>query len=204
MKTLFLIPARGGSKRIPRKNLRLLKGKVLLHYSIEYARLFAKDCDICVSTDCEQVVTASLAAGLFVPFFRPKELSEDDSTTEAAIDHALRYYESMGVIYDRVVLLQPTSPYRKENHLTEALELWEPRLNVASVDPGGKLNGSIFIYDPVTIRPGYPSYYHKFYPMSYIYSVDINEEIDLHLAEHIYKEIKSQENVAPGYREFES
>lgn len=121
---LFLIPARGGSKGIPGKNIKLLDGKPLIHYSIEYARQFATDDRICVSTDSDEIIESVGAIGLRVPFKRPAQLATDTAGSMGVILHALDYYATTAAAIDTVVLLQPTSPLREKKHLQEALELY--------------------------------------------------------------------------------
>ena len=123
MNTLFLIPARGGSKGIPRKNVKQLNGKPLIIYSVETARQLADDADICVSTDSEEVISVVTSVGLNVPFIRPIELSTDTAGSREVINHALSYFESRGRGYDQVILLQPTSPFRSASDVTRMLNL---------------------------------------------------------------------------------
>jgi CMP-N,N'-diacetyllegionaminic acid synthase len=130
MKTLFLIPARGGSKGIPGKNIKLFAGKPLISYSIELARQFTSDDNICVSTDNDEILAVAESLGLAVPFHRPLELSTDTASTNDVILHALRYYESIGHSFDAIVLLQPTSPFRKAYHLKEALDLYSANVDL--------------------------------------------------------------------------
>jgi CMP-N,N'-diacetyllegionaminic acid synthase len=121
MKLLFIIPARGGSKGLPGKNIKLLNGKPLIHYSIEIARQFVDDKDICVSTDDIQIVKCVNEIGLEIPFLRPSALAMDNSSTNDVIIHALNFYSEKGVEYDTVVVLQPTSPLRQIFHVAEAI-----------------------------------------------------------------------------------
>jgi CMP-N,N'-diacetyllegionaminic acid synthase len=130
MKTLFLIPARGGSKGIPGKNIKLFSGKPLIFYSIELARQFTSDDNICVSTDSNEIVAIAEGFGLLVPFRRSPELSTDEATTYDVILHAIDFYKSIGRSYDAVVLLQPTSPFRQEFHLREALALYSKEVDL--------------------------------------------------------------------------
>jgi CMP-N,N'-diacetyllegionaminic acid synthase len=120
-KILFFIPARGGSKGIPIKNIKELKGKPLIYYSIDIARKFADDKDICVSSDSKEIIDVVNNYALDVPFVRPASLATDKSPTNDAIRHALDFYAAKGIFYDVVVLLQPTSPFRKEEHVAGAL-----------------------------------------------------------------------------------
>lgn len=125
MKILFLIPARGGSKGIPGKNIKLLGGKPLIYYAIDAARgIASNEEDICVSTDDEGIANVVKEYGLNVPFMRPDELANDNSGTYEVILHALDYYRTKGYEYDVVVLLQPTSPMRTSKHIAEALSLY--------------------------------------------------------------------------------
>lgn len=125
MKLLFIIPARGGSKGLPGKNIKLLNGKPLIHYSIEIARKFVEDKDICVSTDDIQIVKCVNEIGLEIPFLRPSELAKDNSSTNDVIIHALNFYAQEGIEYDSVVVLQPTSPLRQVFHVTEAISKFD-------------------------------------------------------------------------------
>ena len=126
MKTLFLIPARGGSKGIPHKNIKLLGGKPLICYAIDAAREVASEEDICVSTDDEAIIRVVEEYGLPVPFRRPDELAQDGSGSYEVILHALDYYRQRGKEYDALVLLQPTSPFRTAEHIRGAMELYTP------------------------------------------------------------------------------
>lgn len=130
MHTLFIIPARGGSKGIPGKNARLFAGKPLVSYSIELARQFAADADICLSTDDDAIAAVAEGMGLHLPFRRPPELSTDTAPAEEVIRHALDFYTSRGNSYDNLVLLQPTSPLRQAFHVKEALALYSPHIDL--------------------------------------------------------------------------
>jgi CMP-N,N'-diacetyllegionaminic acid synthase len=130
MKTLFLITARGGSKGIPEKNIKVLNGKPLIHYSIDIARHFASDEDICVSTDDLEIKRVVEDRGLAVPFIRPAELATDTSDSYEVIMHAIGFYEKQGRSYDRLMLLQPTSPFRLKKQMEEALNAYQPDLDM--------------------------------------------------------------------------
>lgn len=130
MKALFVIPARGGSKGIPHKNIKLLGGKPLIGYSVDVARQFADDADICVSTDDEEIASVVRGMGLEVPFMRPAELATDKSGTYEVLLHALDFYKSKGVEYDVLVLLQPTSPFRKAEDVKAALDMYSPDIDM--------------------------------------------------------------------------
>ena len=124
MKILTIIPARGGSKGIPRKNIKPLNGKPLIHYTIDVARAIVDDEDICVSTDDAEIIQCVGQAGLKVPFVRPAELATDTAGTYEVLLHALDFYEKQGKLYDVVLLLQNTSPFRTTKQVKEALALY--------------------------------------------------------------------------------
>ena len=121
MRTLVIIPARGGSKGIPRKNIKPFDGKPLICYTIDCARAICEDIDICVSTDDDEIIHVVENYGLKVPFVRPAELASDTAGTYEVLIHALDFYEKKGVHYDVVVLLQNTSPFRTPQQVKEAL-----------------------------------------------------------------------------------
>jgi len=127
MNALVLIPARGGSKGIPRKNIKLLGGKPLIQYTIEAAKEIFNNENICVSTDDFEIKKIVENLGLDVPFIRPYELSKDESGTHEVIMHAVNYYENKGLIFNTIILLQPTSPFRNSSHIKEAIELYDDK-----------------------------------------------------------------------------
>lgn len=130
MRTLYIIPARGGSKGIPGKNIKPLAGKPLIAYSIDVARQLAPDCDICVTTDDTDIINTVESMGLKVPFVRPAELATDHSGTYEVLLHALDFYESKGIHYDRMVLLQPTSPFRTVEDVTNCINLYTSEVDM--------------------------------------------------------------------------
>jgi len=121
---LVIIPARGGSKGIPRKNIKPLNGKPLIYYAIDTARAITVDENICVSTDDVEIKSVVEAYGLKVPFLRPDELATDTAGSYEVLLHALDYFEKQGKKYDIVLLLQVTSPFRTAEQVKEALELF--------------------------------------------------------------------------------
>lgn len=122
---LIIIPARGGSKGIPRKNIKPLNGKPLIYYTIDTARAITTDENICVSTDDMKIKSVVEDYGLKVPFLRPNELSTDTAGTYEVLLHALDYYEKQGKHYNIVLLLQTTSPFRTAEQVKEALALYD-------------------------------------------------------------------------------
>lgn len=126
---LAVIPARGGSKGIPRKNLQLLAGRPLLEYSILAARAARRITQTLVSTDDAAIARVAAAAGADV-LARPAALATDDASTEAVLEHAVHSVEASGARVDLVVLLQPTSPRRPPGLVDACIE----RLEAAGAD----------------------------------------------------------------------
>lgn len=125
MKILYLIPARGGSKGLNRKNILNLANKPMINYTLDAVLPLINDNDeICVSTDNKEIIDVVKKNGVEVPFTRPSYLATDTSTTNDVINHALEWYSKNKIFFDIVVLLQPTSPLRTTTHIKEALELW--------------------------------------------------------------------------------
>lgn len=118
---LAVIPARGGSKGVPGKNLRPLAGKRLIVHSIEQALAAYSVTTVVVSTDDERIADVARAAGADVPFLRPAELATDAAPTEPTMRHALEFMETKDGRYDAIMLLQPTSPLRLPGTLERAI-----------------------------------------------------------------------------------
>ena len=136
MKPLVVIPARGGSKGIPHKNIKPLGGKPLICYAIDTARKFTSDENICVTTDDDAIIKVVEDYGLKVPFKRPDYLATDNAGTNGVLLHALDFYEQKGSHYDVVVLLQATSPFRRAEDVIEAVKLYDDNIDmVTSVMP---------------------------------------------------------------------
>ena len=118
-KSLAIIPARGGSKGLKKKNLRLLGGKPLIAYAIEVAR--AGNCfdEIMVSTEDEEIAEAARAYGASVPFLRPNEFAQDKSSLQDVIDDVLERYRADGYVPDVIGTMLPTSPFRSAKMVRE-------------------------------------------------------------------------------------
>lgn len=119
---IAIIPARGGSKRIPRKNIKEFHGKPLIAYSIEVAlksKLFDK---VIVSTDDEEIAQIAKQYGAEVPFMRPEELSDDFTGTGAVVSHVNNYLKSIGEMYDFICTIYATAPLLQVKYLIEGYE----------------------------------------------------------------------------------
>ncbi|MBO6587228.1 MAG: acylneuraminate cytidylyltransferase family protein [Gracilimonas sp.] len=228
MRPLVVIPARGGSKRLPSKNIKPLNGQPLIHYTIEAAREVFDDSIICVSTDDKKIKQVSESVGLNVPFLRPKDLATDKADSRSVLLHALEYYkERKKYEADVIVLLQPTSPFRNANHIKGALNLYKNDLDMVvsafktksnpyfvlfeedekgmarKIKKGNytrsqdcptvwELNGAIYI---ISARSLIRKQIHelsnvKLFKMDELYSVDIDDELDFLIAEHIINKIE--------------
>lgn len=130
MNPLVVIPARGGSKGVPHKNIKLLGGKPLIQWTIDVARQVFSDELICVSTDDEEIKEVVEQTGLKVPFLRPQELATDTAGTYGVLLHAIEHYEQNGYSPDVLVLLQPTSPFRNSTQIKEAMEFFNSDLEM--------------------------------------------------------------------------
>lgn len=120
-----VVPARGGSKGVPGKNVRNFLGKPLICHTIEVALASTMLDRVVVSTDDDEIAAVARAAGAEVPFRRPPELSGDEVPTLEVLKHAAEWVEhDSGVPLEAVVTLQPTSPFRRVAHLDAAIRLW--------------------------------------------------------------------------------
>jgi CMP-N,N'-diacetyllegionaminic acid synthase len=125
MRILGLIPARGGSKRLPGKNIMLLGGKPLISWTIESAKGIPEICDLLVSTDSKEIAKIAKAAGASVPWLRPSHLATDEATSVDVALHALDWYEKEFCKIDGLLLLQPTSPFRSKSTIQNGIDLFE-------------------------------------------------------------------------------
>ena len=119
---LALIPARGGSKGVPRKNIKLLGNIPLIEYTIRAAKESKLLSKIVVSTDDDEIFIAAEIAGYKPPFIRPSELAQDKSTSLDVVKHAINFFESQGIFFDAVCLLQPTTPFREKDFIDKAIK----------------------------------------------------------------------------------
>ena len=214
-KILAVIPARGGSKGLPGKNIKLLHGKPLICYSIDAARGVLSDEHICVSTDDKEIIQIVENYGLYVPFIRPDELATDRSSVNDVLLHALDFYKQRSIDYDVVLLLQPTS-----QHIEKAFNLYDDSIDmVVSVSishapsvlckenqsgfvelmlnpTAGRrqnipvyyeYNGAIYIINPKSLREkGISNFEKKIkYIMPKHRSIDIDDQYDFMYAETI-------------------
>lgn len=122
---LVVIPARGGSKGIPHKNIKPFGGRPLIAYTIDVAKKIADINHIILSTDDEEIAAVAENEGLPVPYRRPAEYSGDKSGSREVIIDAMDFADANAIDYNCVILLQPTSPFREESDVVRALELFD-------------------------------------------------------------------------------
>src|SRR5215207_3892869 len=123
MNVLGVVPARGGSKGIPHKNLTLAAGRPLLAYTADAARGSRRLTRVVVSTDDPAIAVVARGLGLDVPFMRPADLAQDATPMLPVLQHADREMAAQGFHADAIVLLQPTSPLRRAVHIDDAVAL---------------------------------------------------------------------------------
>ncbi|WP_053218581.1 acylneuraminate cytidylyltransferase family protein [Virgibacillus senegalensis] len=143
---LAVIPARGGSKGIPRKNLTFVNRKPLIQYTIEEALTSEAIDDVIVSTDDQDIADVSIKLGASVPFLRPPELAGDHSKTIDAVMHVINEQRNRYKEYSYVVILQPTQPLRKSWHIDEAA------LKIIENGQNGLVSISKVVEHPVLMR----------------------------------------------------
>lgn len=118
---MALIPARGGSKGIPKKNIKIIGGKPLLAHSIEFAKNISEIDKVIVSTDSQEIAETAQEYGAEVPFLRPSEFANDSAPMYQTVRHAIDFLRKEGLNYQYIALLQPTSPFRRRTDFIAAL-----------------------------------------------------------------------------------
>lgn len=122
---LVLIPARGGSKRLPRKNLMEIAGQSLIERAVKCGETLGTAATICLSTDDDALAAEGRKHGPYVPFMRPAELATDTAKSFDVVRHAIEWFADRGEKFDGLIFLQPTSPLRTPEHVREAVARFE-------------------------------------------------------------------------------
>lgn len=125
MRVVGLVPARGGSKGVPRKNARPIEGRPLLAWTADAALAAARLERVVLSTDDDEIAAIGRDAGLDVPFRRPAELATDTTPMIDVVLHAMSWLEDHGAAFDAICLLQPTNPLRTADDIDQAVTLME-------------------------------------------------------------------------------
>ena len=126
-KILALITARKNSKRLPKKNLKKIGDKTLVEWSISSAKNISEIIDVFVTTDDSEILKISKKNGAISPWLRPKYLSRDDTSSEDAVMHAVKWYEKNVSKFDGILLLQPTTPFRSKNNIKKAIRYFKKK-----------------------------------------------------------------------------
>ena len=155
---LAVIPARGGSKRLQRKNVLSLCGRPLIEWTIEAAQQAYSISRVIVSTDCKEIARVAESAGAEVPFMRPAEYSGDDAPSLDVLSHTVGMIVTGTRQFESVVLLQPTSPLRTSEQIDEASEMFFRRrpdsvISITSDESGEGCTGFI---DKDSLMSGFP------------------------------------------------
>jgi CMP-N,N'-diacetyllegionaminic acid synthase len=124
LKILAIIPARGGSKGVPRKNIKVLGNQPLIAYSIESAKQSKLISHVMVSTEDAEIAEVAKKYNCAVPFMRPLELSQDNTPTIEVVQHVIKAYEKQNEFFDAILILQATCPFRTENEIDESIEIF--------------------------------------------------------------------------------
>ncbi|RRO22858.1 acylneuraminate cytidylyltransferase family protein [Flavobacteriaceae bacterium 14752] len=122
LRTLAIIPARGGSKGVPRKNIKTLGEKPLLAYTVESAKHSKFINRLILSSEDDEIIKVAKNLNLEVPFKRPESLAKDQSGSIGVVQHAIEFFENQGEFFDAVILLQVTSPFREPNFIDKAIQ----------------------------------------------------------------------------------
>lgn len=159
---LAVIPARGGSKRIPRKNVRLMSGRPLITWAIDLAKKTGEFARIVVSTDDEEIASIARLAGAEVPFIRPTDLSGDHATTGSAMAHAVSELMSAGGVFNDVCCIYPGALLVPPAAISESRRLLREPSDVdfvmAVVDYGHPLQRALTLRSDGVAQPLYPEY----------------------------------------------
>ena len=177
MRILGIIPARGGSKGIPGKNIKLLGGQPLIKYTVDSAVNSKNLTRVILSSEDPSIIETAKKIGLEVPFVRPEEFSRDNTPSIEVVKHALHYFSDQGKNYDAICLLQPTTPFRRDKLIDEAIGKFimggfDSLISVREIpseynphwafeDHEGTLRIATGENDPITRRQELPKAYHR-------------------------------------------
>lgn len=145
--TLIFIPARSGSKGVKNKNVKDLNGKPLISYTLEFALKNFRKQDIYISTNCDKVIEIAKGYGLIVSEKRPEELCTDDSSIYESITHTINSFERKNIFYEKLIMLQPTTPIRKDSDLKEIINLYNSQYDAVISVVKSKSNPYFTLYE---------------------------------------------------------
>lgn len=181
-KYIIIIPARGGSKRLPRKNIIELCGKPLISYTIEYAcQIAQKNPNIQVWLNTDDIEIIKVCSHYPIKIYeRPEEFARDESTTVSVLKNQIEYMERNSLFFDSVILLQPTNPLRSIDLIDDAISLFESndRNSLATFSllnrKYGRINNKFYI--PLNYQPGqrHQDIDHEYYENGLLYITKCN------------------------------
>ena len=145
--TLVIIPARKGSKGIKNKNIKKLNSIPLINYTIDFALKNFKKENIFISTNCEVVVNLAKKKGIKIPYKRPEFLCTDESPIQNTLIHTINFFEKQGIYFNKLMMLQPTSPFRKKSDLINLYKLYRDKIDLVVSVVQSKLNPYFNLYE---------------------------------------------------------
>ena len=188
-KKLAIITARGGSKRIPRKNIKDFCGKPILCYSIEAAFASGAFDEVMVSTDDAEIAEIARSTGASVPFFRSAEMSGDYASTDDVIMEVLKEYEKSGLFFEAFCCIYPTAPFLTGKRLKDAMELLETADSVMPVVPFSyPPQRGLIVNDKGFVERQFPEYFMK------AGTTDVEKLVPLVLSEMEVQDIDTPED----------
>ncbi len=205
LKILALITARKNSKRLPKKNIKILGKKRLIEWSLDFAKKIKLVSDVMVTTDDRKIIQISSKKKILCPWIRPKYLSRGSTSSEKTVSHALNWFEKKKYKLDGVLLLQPTTPFRSLKKINQAIRLFHKKKNKPIISVSKILNNKIykkfiingsFYLSSIKYLKKYNNLSpKKFYPIKIydsIECIDINTKKDLELAKKYYAKTKKK------------
>ena len=197
-KILALVLARKGSKRLKNKNRLILKGKPIFYWTIKSVKNIKSICDILISTDDKRIFEYSKKLKCLTPWLRPKIHSRDKSTSAASSIHAVNWYENNVSKVDGILLLQPTSPFRKRKTVMTAIRLFYNNRS-KTVISAKKINskpvptGGIYLISPNKLRKvkNFKKDVRPFFVDDLIENLDINTKSDFFIAKKNISRLRS-------------
>ncbi len=206
-KILAVIPARGGSKGLKKKNIKLLCDKPLIAWTIEAAKKSKYIDEVIVSSNCEEIINVSKEYGAYIPFVRPKGISGDNTTAIEVMQHVVDFFKINNNSYDLFLYLQPTSPLRTNFHIDEAIEMFFCKKAFCVISVGETANPklsnvlsedlSLYNFIPEQERNKNRQQYDKYYQFNgaiYLFDWDIIKNFNGWYEENYYAYIMKKED----------
>ena len=159
---LAIIPARSGSKRIPKKNIKIFDGKPVISYSIQAAIKSKKFKKIIVSTDSKDIAKISNKFGAETPFYRPKKISDDHSSTIDVVKHAISYFKNKNINFNNICCIYPVAPFVSHNDINKAFKIltYEKKLSFifSAFRSPSKIERSFFMKDKNSLEMNFKNF----------------------------------------------